>query len=158
MQLQILREEGEDTSVLEEEMRRHKAKASEAQNLLRDLKDDPDDRRSIICIDLQQTLPCPRLTTGAAFYLRKLWVYNFCVFNVKTEEATMFIWDETQGGRGADEIASCLHKWLDMECEKEDVDFNELTIIADNCAGQNKNKFQVAAALQRVHSKCFSRI
>ena len=35
-----------------------------------------------VAMDLQQTLPCPRLSVGIAYYLRKLWVYNFCILDI----------------------------------------------------------------------------
>lgn len=53
-----------------------------------------------IAINLQQTLPCPRLGAGAAYYRRKPLVYNFCVYDFHQKEGTMFVWDEVTGRRG----------------------------------------------------------
>ena len=55
-----------------------------------------------------QNLPVPTLTHGSMFYLHQLWVYNFGVHVRTTGSATMYIWNESIAGRGADEICSCL--------------------------------------------------
>lgn len=59
-------------------------------------------------MDLQQTLPCPRLTVGVAYYRRKLWVYNFCIYDLNVSVGTAFIQDEVPGGQGSDEVANCV--------------------------------------------------
>ena len=122
--------------------------------LLRAQKDDDDDDQMIIAIDLQQTLPCPKLAINRAYYSRKLWLYNFCVYDVKAKIPTMYLWDETQGGRGADDIASCVHKWLIDNANGR----KKLRIFADNCAAQNKNKTVVLMALQKIHAKELERV
>lgn len=57
---------------MENKLEEHKRKATEAQELLRTLKDDSDPHRKIPCIDLQQTLVCPKLTTGMTYYKMKV--------------------------------------------------------------------------------------
>ena len=146
----------EDTSELERELEAHQRKAKNVQELLssqRDLVQSADESAiRVVAMDLQQTLPCPRLSTGVAYYLRKLWVYNFCIYDITQGRATMFVWDETMGGRGSDEVASCLMKWLDMR-QGEGQEIDVLRIFCDNCGGQNKNINVVLAALRLVHAK-----
>lgn len=154
-EIQRAQAEGKDTTMLQQKLQEHKNKAAEAQELLRTLKTDPDPQRKVVCIDLQQTLPCPRLTTGIAYYKMKLWVYNFCIHDVKSGKSTMFVWEETTGGRGSDEIGSCWLKWLELMNTEP---FNTVTIVADNCAGQNKNLVIVLAALQQVHAGRLKRV
>ena len=158
VQIRVAANSGEDTVALQEELHRHKAKAREAQNLMKEAKNDGNESKKIIAIDLQQTLPCPRITSGLAYYKRKLWVYNFCIYDLKEDTPTMFVWDEESGGRGSDEIASCLMKWLDIKFDEEQLDFLELTIFADNCGGQNKNHTMVASALRQIHMKRLNRV
>ena len=110
-----------------------------------------------VAMDLQQTLPCPRISTGVAYYLRKLWVYNFCVYDLQKSLGNMFVWDETDGARGSDEIASCLLKWLQMQWDNDE-EFDVLRVFCDNCAGQNKNLFLLLGALRLIHSKKLFRI
>lgn len=45
----------------------------------------------VITVDLQQTLPTPKLTVGHAFYCRKLWTYNVGIHNCATDAAYMSI-------------------------------------------------------------------
>ena len=70
----------------------------------------------------------------------------------------MYVWDEESAGRGSDEIARFLMKWLDSKFEEEGLDFLVLTIFADNCGGQNKNHTMVAAALRQIHMKRLNRV
>lgn len=60
-----------DTTTLETKLRDHNRKSFEAHDLMPTLKNDRDPERRVICMDLQQTLPCPRLTTGMAFYKKE---------------------------------------------------------------------------------------
>ena len=62
----------------------------------------------VLCMDLQQALSTPRVTTGMAFYLRKMWTYNFGIHNYRTDQGHLFVWDEVTAKRGASEIISLL--------------------------------------------------
>ncbi|KAK8395785.1 hypothetical protein O3P69_005707 [Scylla paramamosain] len=48
-----------------------------------------DDNVQVVAMDPQQTLLCPQLCAGVAFYKRKLWLYNLCIY-ISLQEATMF--------------------------------------------------------------------
>ncbi|CAH1106778.1 unnamed protein product [Psylliodes chrysocephalus] len=39
----------------------------------------------VISFDLQQAMPIPKLTTGPAFYCRKIWLYNLRVHDCTNE-------------------------------------------------------------------------
>lgn len=43
---------------------------------------------------------------------------------------------ETVGRRGSEEIGICWLKWLELMRSET---FNTVIVVADNCAGQNKN-------------------
>ena len=151
----------EDTTEMEQELDRHQRQAKLVQELLtsqRDLNaEEQEHPTKVIAMDLQQTLPCPRITSSVAYYLRKLWVYNFCIFDVTKGHASMFVWDEVTGGRGSDEVASCLMKWLHLR-QQEGENFDILRIFCDNCGGQNKNIHVILAALRIIHQKRLLRI
>ena len=121
-------------------------------------KEDTDDNWLCICMDLQQTMPCPRLAVGLAYYKRKMWLYNFCIHNLKTAESYMFVWEENVAARGSNEIASCLHKWLELYVLSKPNPPKNLKIFADNCGGQNKNIVMMLAAMREVHAGNFERI
>jgi hypothetical protein len=40
------------------------------------------DTTKTICFDLQKTLPTPVLTCSKVYYLRQLWTYNFCIYDL----------------------------------------------------------------------------
>lgn len=89
-------------------------------------------------VDLQKCLPTPYLTNGQSFYLRKLWTLNLTIHDDTLNKATCVLWDETKGGRGGNEIASCVLKWA-LQLKETEPNIEELSIWSDNCAGQNRN-------------------
>lgn len=76
----------------------------------------------LLTFDLQKCLVTPSLTNNCkSFYLRKLWTLNFTILNLtKNNEATCVVWGETIGARGGNEMASCLLKWVDLNCMKHE--------------------------------------
>lgn len=139
-----------DKQRLQVQLKHHKDKASQGQQLMKQKKEDIDDNVTVICIDLQQTIPIPKLSTNVAYYHRKLWMYNCCIHNLKKNKSSMFVWDEVTGGRGSIEITSCLRKWIGMEHDEKA--FNNLIVFSDNCGGQNKNINVILNYLHEVHS------
>lgn len=142
--------EGEVRRRYETEKENHLNEAKVPQEILKALRTDTNPDTRAVCLDLQQILPTPRLSTGAAYYKRKLWTYNFCVHDLKKNISTMFVWDETQAKRGSIEVASCIKKWVDEEMEKGK--FDKLVVVSDNCAGQNKNLNLVLYYLRELHA------
>ncbi|CAH2096795.1 unnamed protein product [Euphydryas editha] len=92
-----------------------------------------------ITIDLQQTMPLPKLTTSKAFYLRQLWFYNLGIHvcDGSKEKAVCCTWTEDVADRGSAEVASALLRFVEVDpsCQNKD----HLLIWSDSCAGQNKN-------------------
>ena len=144
----------EELQEVEENLQGHTSTARTAQELLRDQGTDADDDLMVIAVDLQQTLPCPKSNINRAYYMRKLWLYNLCIYDVKAKKPTLYLWDETQGGRGADDIASCIHRWITENSNGR----KKLRIFSDNCAAQNKNRTLVMMALQKVQQKILDRV
>lgn len=103
-------------------------------------------------MDLQQTMPLPRLSTSKAFYLRQMWLYNFGIHIITKEgdKSVMCSWTEDQAGRGSSEVVSCLLTALEGEESLRDKD--HLVIWSDSCAGQNKN-FLMICLYQYLISK-----
>lgn len=99
-----------------------------------------DRRTCYVTLDLQQTMPLPKLSTSKAFYLRQMWLYNVGIHCVKQSghKSYFFTWTEDIANRGSNEIASCLLRFCKL-LKEEDPEIDHLIIWSDSCAGQNKN-------------------
>lgn len=106
------------------------------------------EKYQVSCFDLQATLPTPRGDVSSFYYKSKLSTYNFtvCDLNKKGQDSvTCFMWHEGQGKRGSNEIGSCLLKYLKQKSENYRENDLEIVFYSDNCTGQQKNKFILAA-------------
>ncbi|KAL7636965.1 UNVERIFIED_CONTAM: hypothetical protein RMT77_012723 [Armadillidium vulgare] len=95
--------------------------------------------------DLQAVLPCPQGDTSTFYYVSKLNVFNFTIFQLKTNFVNCYVWHEGQANRGSVEITSCVWRYLEQlhherGNESSIEDKSEVIFYSDNCAGQNKNK------------------
>lgn len=84
--------------------------------------------------DLQAVLNTPKGPAGQIFYLRKYAVYNLTIYNLGSKEAICYLWSESNGNRGANEIASCIYDYV---MSKSGV--KEVRMMSDSCGGQQKN-------------------
>ncbi|XP_030755399.1 uncharacterized protein LOC115881846 [Sitophilus oryzae] len=96
-------------------------------------------KKHLLTMDLQQTIPLPKLSTSKAFYLRQMWFYNFGIHCVTPDgqKPFFFNWTEDVANRGSLEVASCLYRFCTLL--KEEYEIDHLIIWSDSCAGQNKN-------------------
>lgn len=109
----------------------------------------------VSCFDLQATLPTPKGDVSTFYYKSKLSTYNFtvCDLNKKGQGSVMcFMWHEGQGKRGPNEIGSCLLKYLQRKSENYRGNDLEIVFFSDNCSGQQKNKFVLAAYFYAVQN------
>lgn len=107
---------------------------------------------NIVCtFDLQAVLPCPTGNTSVFYYKSKINCYNFTITNIVTQQTTCFFWHEGAGKRGANEITSCVFKYLCLVSQNLSAQGNvKITFYSDNCTGQNKNKYMSAMFLYAV--------
>jgi hypothetical protein len=75
------------------------------------------------------------------------------------------LWDEVKGGRGGNEMASCLYKWVTLMIS-QNPNLENLTVWTDNCTGQNRNMMMISmyfyvlnkfTNLQEINHKFFLR-
>ena len=146
----------EACSEIQAELANHHEKAAHGYSSLhfdsQNSKTDP--RTAVITFNLQQNLPVPTLTHGPMFYLRQLWVYNFGIHDCSNNTAVMCMWDETIAGRGANEIISCLMKYISKLLPSN----RALTCYLDSCFGQNKNSEIICFWTHLISQKRFTHI
>lgn len=129
--------------------RYHVATAKEAHEITKVYEIRRDDNLAAIAMDLQQTLPTPRLSSGAQCFNRKQWSYNFGVHDLKSGQAYFYVWNETQVKRGSSEIISCLLHYVANIVSDS---IRKFMIFSDNCSGQNKNLNVVLLYLRLIQS------
>lgn len=106
----------------------------------KDKKDAEESNGSIVAavFDFEKVLNCPHGNVSTFYYKRKLSCFNFTIFDMGKKKAVCFMWDETVAKRGANEVASCLLKFIETKVEQGAKD---IRFWSDNCAGQNRNRF-----------------
>lgn len=92
-----------------------------------------------ISVDYMQNLPLPNIPVQEVFYFRQLWVFEFCIVNLKNNKATFFSYHEGEALKGPNEVCSFLNKYFEEIPEE----VKELHIFSDGCPGQNKNNTMV---------------
>ncbi|CAH1108437.1 unnamed protein product [Psylliodes chrysocephalus] len=134
------------------ELELHQRRVSAMQNSLKVVQQAGS--ADVLTFNLQQALPTPNLTAGPAFYLRKLWKYNFGIHDCVNNKGYMYMWSENIAKRGSDEICSMLLKHF----KNHQPTSEELFVYSDNCGGQNKNWLVMAFWLNLVRSKVYKKI
>lgn len=118
-------------------------------NLARDEKrKDKEDMNVFVAVyDLQAVMQLPKGDVSAFYYKSKLNVFNFTIYDIKTNKCQCFVWDEANGRRGVNELGTCVLQYIKNLSTTEDA---EIIFYSDNCAGQQKNKFMIAMYLYAV--------
>ena len=135
----------------------HKRYKVALENMAQDSKScvDPLSTFSVISIDMQQVMFIPALTHSDMFYKRQLSCYNFGCHLSDCNKGYMCMWHKGTGGRGGDEIASCLLYLLN----RAEITYKKkLVIWYDNCAAQNKNRMMVFLMLFLVAHEVFDEV
>lgn len=95
-----------------------------------------ENKEEVLVFDLQRALEIPSISTSEAYYKRQMWCYNLCIYDEVREKAYMYVWDESVGSRGSQEIGSCLYKHFLKYISH---DTKRIILYSDSCGGQNRN-------------------
>lgn len=125
----------------------HLRKAELARSSMNSDKIKADENLYVFTIDLQKALAFPKLSCSTAYYKRNMYMYNFGCHSFNTNTATMYMWDETQGSRGSQELGSCVISHLRKNATKH----KEIVMYSDSCTGQNRNIKMSLLLLQLVN-------
>lgn len=109
-----------------------------------------EERTLCTSFDLEAVLNTPKGDSVLFFYSRKVAVYNFTFYEVGSRRGLCHLWDETQGKRGSNEVATLLVRYIERVDKEGGTD--ELLLYCDNCAGQNKNRTVLTAAYFTLQS------
>ncbi len=92
-----------------------------------------------ISMDYGQSIPVPHTADqlGGTFFLHMRHFLLFGIFSVLENAQLCYTYDEREAAKGANEVISCLHDFLANRLIKTP----NIRIHADNCSGQNKNKY-----------------
>ncbi|CAG9784775.1 unnamed protein product [Diatraea saccharalis] len=107
-----------------------------------------------IVFDYMQNLPIPKIPVQEMFYLRKLWLYVFCVHDLKSNTANFYTYHEGEAKRGPDEVCSLLWKTI----QNIDPAVKVLHVFSDACGGQNRNNTLVRFFLILIYLGRFEKI
>ncbi|CAH0399478.1 unnamed protein product [Chilo suppressalis] len=119
----------------------NKKKGRKQKLLDKELAKNSNGRLTVATFDFQKVLTAPYGNISVLYYKRKLSVFNFTVFDSAAQEGTCFMWHEGQGRRGANEVASCLFKYI---AKYKDQGTREFRFWSDNIVGQNRNRILYA--------------
>lgn len=75
------------------------------------------------CFDFQKILTCPNADVSVLYYKRKFQVFNFTIYDMGMKEAICSVWDDSIAKKGANEVCSCLVKFIMDEKLKGVKDF-----------------------------------
>ena len=100
-------------------------------------------------------MPTPKLPSNIAFYKRKMFTLNFGIHDYKRNQGYMFVWDEVTANRGANEIASCIYKFINNHIPAH---VKKLVIFSDNCPRQNRNNIILLFYLLLIHTGRFQEV
>ncbi|GFO33484.1 DNA repair protein rhp54, partial [Plakobranchus ocellatus] len=78
--------------------------------------------------DLQQVIYTPKSHRSSIFYKRRPANYNFTIFDLQSQEGRCFLWHEGIARRGANEISTCIYKFLQ---EKDSDGTEEIILFCD---------------------------
>lgn len=108
------------------------------------------DETSIMAtFDMQSILQLPTSQVGPLYYKRKLTLHNFTIYECKKpNKGFCYLWPETAGKRGANEIGSCVLRYL----KSLDKTVRHVTFFSDCCSGQNRNQYVCALLLYAIRS------
>ena len=127
----------------EEHKQREKESMEEKANDKQRVSKDNTTSFAAVSFDLEAVLVTPHAGDAQIYYKRKLAVYNLTLYETASHQGYCYVWDETEGGRGSNEIGSALIDYL----KNLPSTITHVATFSDTCSGQNRNVYVAAAML-----------
>lgn len=111
--------------------------------------------KSLLCasFDLQKVLNTPHGKNITLFYSRKYAYYNESIYENGTRNGYCFLWGETDGKRGCNEICTIIFQYLKIIDERKT--HTTISLYCDSCAGQNRNRSMLATIFYFLKESTF---
>ena len=95
--------------------------------------------------------------SGDAYYFSLIFIYCFGICNAVTSHLTAYVYPESEGEKGGNNVSSLLFEYVKNNFVHDDIaaPMKELNVIMDNCAGQNKNQMVIQMGTFFVEQKFF---
>ena len=87
-------------------------------------------KKVCIAFDLQKVLETLHGENGEFYYRRNFSTYYLTLSVLTSQDTYCCVWDQTVAGRGSNEVASCLKKYLNDHVKGTAIE--EVTFICDN--------------------------
>ena len=99
---------------------------------------------------------------GDTYYFSPLTVNVFGVCDYATELLNAYVYTEAEGEKGGNNVVSLVHKFLSSKGIFNDAKRHgpgkRLTLVFDNCGGQNKNRMVLRYILYLVETKVYKTV
>lgn len=96
--------------------------------------------------DLQAVMQIPKGNASIFYYKSKLNALNFTVYDLQKKSCKCFVWDESHGHQGVNELGT----WVYLYLKKATANDTEVIFYSHNGVGQQKNKFMLALYVYAV--------
>lgn len=115
------------------------------------------DKFIVACYDLQAVMTVPNGEASTFYYKSKINCLNFTISELGRDHTECYFWDESEAQRGANEIGTCVLRFLQKKsaCSNSDMD---VIFYSDNCCGQQKNQFIISMYIYAVTSLKYNSI
>lgn len=128
----------------QDEYNLHIKKKEEARN---EKNKDRDEQTHVFTVDLQAVLMAPKSQVSSLYYRTKLQVHNLVFYNLKNQKAYCFLWNEVEGGLGAEEFASIWSYFIEKKVLCGNDNPEKIIFYSDGCTYQNRNSVMSNALL-----------
>ncbi|CAH1163448.1 unnamed protein product [Phaedon cochleariae] len=144
----------EDKSeTLQENYASHQQEARASKNIFIEKQKRIENNPRSLCVsfDLQKVLNTPHGNSMLLFYSRKYAYYNFSVYESGRRNGYCYLWGESDGNRGSNDICTALNMYIKKIDDENSTE--ELFLFCDSCSGQNKNSL-ILSMIKYTLDKC----